>query len=407
MIMRKYLLIIFSLLSLNLSAASVIRQAKDALKKKQNLEQTAKNLLAEAVKEGTSHADRVECYVLAAECSQKLYEAQNLKLYLKQKYDTAAFYANILETFRRLELADSIESCPDEKGRVRLQNRRRSHDVLMPFRTNLLNGGKWYFLKDKMKEALPYFDTYAATASHPIFSRDSLQKTDSLVAQAAYLAVVAANAAQNSDGVIRNADLAKLAGRKNHLVQEYLARAFLAKGDSARWLASLYDGLREHTGHGYFFSHLVDYYLDTQDTKRALEIADSAISVADTVPLFWYGRSLVLLKQGRDREAIDACDSCLQYAPDHVDALYNKGIASLNLAIIYTEKACTDLTNPQCRRDQEIIQSLYNLAKLPMERVRTLEPDKPQRWAPPLYRIYLNLNMGKEFDEIDRILHSN
>jgi tetratricopeptide (TPR) repeat protein len=129
--------------------------------------------------------------------------------------------------------------------------------------------------------------------------------------------------------------------------------------------------------------------------------------VADTVPLFWYGRSLVLLKQGRDREAIDACDSCLQYAPDHVDALYNKGIASLNLAVVYTEQACTDLTNPQCRRDQEIIQSLYNLAKLPMERVRALEPDKPQRWAPPLYRIYLNLNMGKEFDEIDRILHSN
>lgn len=404
--MRKYIFIIITLLSLNASAASVIRQAKESLKKKQNLEQTAKNLLAEASKESTSRSDRVVCYVLAAECSQKLYEAQNLKLYLKQKYDTAAFYSNILETFRRLEIADSIEEWPDEKGRVRMANRRRSHDILMPFRSNLLNGGKWYFRKVQMKEAFAYLDEYVSNGSHPIFDRDKLLQTDTLMPSAAYLAVVAANASQNPEGVIRNANLAKKAGQKNHLVQEYLAKAYFQKNDTAHWLTSLYDGLRDYTSHGYFFSHLIDYYLDAQDTKRALEIADSAISVADTMPLFWYGRSLVLLKQGRDREAIDACDSCLLYAPDHVDALYNKGIASLNLAVIYTEQACTDLTNPQCRRDQEIIRSLYNLAKLPMERVRALEPNNLGRWAPPLYRIYLHLNMGKEFDEIDSILHT-
>ena len=221
----------------------------------------------------------------------------------------------------------------------------------------------------------------------------------------AYLAVVAANSAMNPDGVIRNAPLALKANQKNHLVQEYLSRAYLAKADTAQWLKSLNDGLRDYTFHGYFFSHLVDYYLEEQNTNRALEITDSVISVADTVPLFWYGRSLVLLKQGRDREAIDACDSCLLFAPDYVDALYNKGVASLNLAVIYAEQACNDPTNPQCLRDQEIIRSLYNLAKLPIERVRALEPDKPQRWAPLLYRIYLHLNMGKQFDEIDRILH--
>lgn len=403
--MRKYVFIIFSLFALNISAASVIRQAKEALKKKQNLEQTAKNLLAEAAKEETSHDDRVECYVLAAECSQKLYEAQNLKLYLKQKYDTVAFYSNILDIFRRLEKADSIEEWPDEKGRVRLKNRKSSRDVLLPFRPNLLNGGKWFFRKNQMKEAFNYLDEYVRNGSHPMFERDKLLQNDTLMPSTAYLAVVAANSAQNADGVIRNAPLAMKAGQKNYLIQEYLSRAFKAKSDTTKWLSSLYDGLRDYTFHGYFFSHLVDYYLDCQNTDRALEITDSVISVADTVPLFWYGRSLVLLKQGRDREAIDACDSCLYFSPDHVDALYNKGVASLNLAVIYAEQACNDPTNPQCIRDQEIIRSLYNLAKLPMERVRALEPDKPQRWAPPLYRIYLNLNMGKQFDEIDQILH--
>ena len=60
--------------------------------------------------------------------------------------------------------------------------------------------------------------------------------------------------------------------------------------------------------------------------------------------------------------------------------------------------------NPQSRRDLEIIRSLYLLAKQPMEQVRKLAPDDKARWAGPLYRIYLNLNMGNEFDEMDRIL---
>ena len=35
---------------------------------------------------------------------------------------------------------------------------------------------------------------------------------------------------------------------------------------------------------------------------------------------------------------------------------------------------------------------------------RKLAPDMENRWAVPLYTIYLNLNMGKEFEEIDKIL---
>ena len=31
-------------------------------------------------------------------------------------------------------------------------------------------------------------------------------------------------------------------------------------------------------------------------------------------------------------------------------------------------------------------------------------PKEQDKWAPVLYRIYLNLNMGKQFDEIDRLI---
>ena len=138
-----------------------------------------------------------------------------------------------------------------------------------------------------------------------------------------------------------------------------------------------------------------------------LAFADSMLTVDGSNYLYWYARSLMLLKLERNREAIDAADSCLTRSADFVDAHYVKGIASLNLAVIYTETACTDLTDPRCKRDREVIRSLYTLAKLPMERVRELSPQDTARWAAPLYRIYLNLNMGPEFDEMDRIVNQH
>ena len=39
-----------------------------------------------------------------------------------------------------------------------------------------------------------------------------------------------------------------------------------------------------------------------------------------------------------------------------------------------------------------------------MERYRALKPEETDKWAAALYNIYLKLNMGLEFEEIDRML---
>jgi hypothetical protein len=39
-----------------------------------------------------------------------------------------------------------------------------------------------------------------------------------------------------------------------------------------------------------------------------------------------------------------------------------------------------------------------------MERYRFLKLEEKDKWAAALYNIYLNLNMGREFQEIDRML---
>lgn len=404
---RSAIILVLLTLTLSLSAASVLRSARESLKKNSNLPNTEKTLLAEAAKPTTSHADRAECFRLAAECNRKLHMQQNVKLYLKQKYDTAAFYSTLLKMFQQLWLCDSVESQPDEKGRIRIHNRKRSRELLLSYRRNLYNGGLFHYRKNVAAAAFPYFDTYVGCASHPMFGADSLARTDTLLAKAAYFAAITAFQSKQPKGVVRHAQLAQEADIQDYLVQEYLCRAYEALADSVHHVQALWQGLHQYASHPYFFSHLQDYLVATSQLDRALEVADSMIHVDRRNPLYWYARSLVLLRQERDRDAIDACDSCIACDSNYVDAYYNKGIASLNLAVIYTEQACTDLDDPRCLRDQQIIRSLYNLAKLPMERVRELQPDNVRRWAVPLYRIYLHLNMGREFDEMDRLLQDH
>lgn len=210
---------------------------------------------------------------------------------------------------------------------------------------------------------------------------------------------------QDYDGVLRYAPLALRAGIRNHQIQEYVAKAWAAKGDTATHLQAMWEGLHTYPEHTYFYSHLMDHLIEERQFERGMAVTDSMIAWSDTVPLFHYAKSLLLIKLHRDKEAIRAADDCVALDSTYADAYYNKGIAYLNLALEYTEHACTDVKNPQCKRDLEIIREFYRQAKEPMERVRTLQPENKERWAAPLYRVYLHLNMGKEFDEMDQILN--
>jgi len=56
------------------------------------------------------------------------------------------------------------------------------------------------------------------------------------------------------------------------------------------------------------------------------------------------------------------------------------------------------------KRHKKQIRKMYQKALPYMEKCRQLAPGEKDKWGLPLYRIYFNLNMGKQFDEIDKIL---
>ena len=96
---------------------------------------------------------------------------------------------------------------------------------------------------------------------------------------------------------------------------------------------------------------------------------------------------------GRYDECIALSDSLISMNDSLPDPYYNAGTAYLNKAL---------KLHPLRQKKQ--LRQVYQKARPYMERYRQLAPDQQRKWGPVLYRIYLNLNMGRQFDEIDQLL---
>lgn len=66
-----------------------------------------------------------------------------------------------------------------------------------------------------------------------------------------------------------------------------------------------------------------------------------------------------------------------------------------------------DKNSQKLRKKHDEINALYKQALPYLEKYRKLEPNEVGKWSLPLYTIYLNLNMGNEFDEIDKVMNNN
>ena len=67
-------------------------------------------------------------------------------------------------------------------------------------------------------------------------------------------------------------------------------------------------------------------------------------------------------------------------------------------------KATTDVNDPKYKEDQITLKAFYENAKPCYEKARELKPDQKDLWLNGLYRVYYNLDMGPEFEEIEKLM---
>ncbi len=372
-----------------------IAEAQTYLKSGKNLDK-AEKLMTNLLKK-ESNRGNIKIYQTWYQSVAAQYEAANTKLYLRQKYDTAQFFGLIQHLFEVAEVLDSVDALPDKKGRVRPDYRKRNAERLAPLRVNLYYGGTYQMHRNNYDKAFGFFDTYLNTARKPLFADYAFLQKDSLMPEVAYWASTCGYRMQRPDSVLRYKDLALKDTARQEVMLQYVCEAYRWQQNDSAYVATLRQGFEEYPEHPYFFPRLADWLNTQGKPQEVLELSESGLKENKDNQLFLLARSAALLN-------LERYDECLETSERLIALNDTMPEAYLNIATVRLNQALTIEAENEPRKNHARLQELYRQARPYMEAYRKLAPKDERRWAPGLYRIYLNLNMGKQFDEMDRIM---
>lgn len=373
-----------------------IQTAKDQVKAGKNLDQAAASM-KKLLTDSANRTNR-KIWTIYFDAVRKQYEQGNEKLYLKQKYDTAQLFNYTRQLFEVAFQYDSVETAPDKKGRRDFEFRKGHSEYLAHIRSNLYNGGIWFLNKKKYPDAYKFFDCYIECASQPMFKQHNYGEKDKHLPTAAYYAVYSGYKMKDPKATLHHSyEALKDTVHYNYMLQ-YLAETYMLEKDTARYVASLKEGFKRVPTFPYFFPRLVEHYVDRNQLDSAMTVVNEALTVVPDSDVYLAAKSNLLLEQGKLQECIEVSKKVIEVNQKLGDPYYNAGICYFNLAVEQ------DKNSHNSRKVKEQVEENYRKALPYLVKYRELEPKEQGKWAFPLYTIYLNLNMGKEFDEIDKVM---
>ncbi len=399
--MRLFLLSLLSL-SLLFCASPTMAQkkeilaAKDIIKSGKKLEDAQKSM--EKLLQDSTNRGNKKIWKVLYDAVLKQYEQGNEKLYLKEKYDTVNLFSLTKKLFEVAESLDSVDALPDKKGRVSLEFRKENAAHLNQIRPNLYNGGAWFVRKQKYEDAYQYFDKYIECSSDPLFGAYDYAQRDKHLASAAYWAVYCGYKMQNPQATLHHAyEALKDTAHYDYMLQ-YLAETYKLEKDTARYEQTLREGFRHSPKFPFFFPRLVEFYSEQNKLDSAMNVVDKALTVDPENETYLFTKSTVLLNLGKNQECYEICKQLIARNDSLEEAYYNAGLSNFNMGV---ERSKSAQANKKAHNE---VLAYYKEAKPYLEKYRSFLPDALDKWGLPLYTIYLNLNMGKEFDEVDKLL---
>ena len=372
-----------------------LSQAKDNIKSGKNLDKAES--LVRAVLADSAEKDNLKAWQMLVETLRKQYEQGNEQMYLKQKYDTLSFFVTTRKLFVAAESADSVDAEPDRNGRIKPKYRERNSQYLKTIMPNIFYGGLFFINKKEYRTAYQYFNHYLSLPKLPLFKSLKLPADNDMMISAAYWTMYCGFKLDSAKIILEHSKLAERDTSQLAFVWQYEAEAYSLNRDMPKYLSKLRDGFNRYPKFPFFFPRLIEYYDDNNQLDSALALTEKAIAIDSASHFYRYAKSSVLLNMGRYDECIKVCKELIAEDDNLADAYYNAGLAYFNMAVEL------DKDRKAARQKRQKMLMYYREALPFLEKYRSLAPDRKDNWLSPLYTIYLNLNMGKKFEEIDKI----
>ena len=348
--------------------------------------------------------DNAATWDVAGYIQKRINEKEMENAYLRKPYDTLKVYNSVLNMYNYYVKCDELAQIPNEKGKIKNKYRSANSKTILAERPNLINGGIRYFNLNKNEDALKYFAAYVDAATLPMMEKENLLEKDTILPQVAYYATLAADRVGDKDAVMKYAQYALKDKENGQFAMQLLTDAYKAKGDTAKWVEKLQEGIVKFPENQYFFANLVDYYSSSNQNDKAMQFADDMLAKDPNNKLYLYVKAYLYHNMKDYEKAIEFYKKTLDIDPAYAEACSNLGLVYLLQAQEYADKAPADINDPNYATAQAEIKKFYEAAKPYYEKARELKPDQKDLWLQGLYRVYYNLNMGPEFEEIEKMM---
>lgn len=379
-------------------------QAKTYIKSGNNLdkaEASMRKLLAD-----TANMRNLTIHQLLIESLRKQYEQGNERLFLRQKQDTAQVFYTLRRLFLATNQADSIDILPDVNGKVSPRMRSFNANYLVRYNDNVYNGIIYFVNKQKWIDAISMAELYLSFAQWPLFSQSSLNVNEERQRHAAYLLLHSGYHSDNIPAALRHKDKALRYGPRRERTLQYLASIAEMNHNEQDYEYYIEIGADSFPTSSYFYPRLVHHYTNHNRAEKALKVVSRVLQHEPDNGVALAAKQTILLNLSRYDECISLGDSIvsrldsLDFSDSEsaiAEIYYNCGIA------YYNQTIGLDETIPNIKMRTAAINELYKKCRPYMEEFRRRAPEEKKRWKPVLYNIYLNLNLGKEFTEIETL----
>ena len=368
----------------------------------------ALTLINQAI-ENPHTAKQADTWNTAGQIQGKIYEKENEKMYLKQAYNEDVFFDALSKMFTYFSKCDELESQPNEKGKVIYRYREANTERLNGIRSNLVSGGVTFFNKDNNQKAFDLFSQYIESADYPMLAKYNYAATDSFITDVSYYATLAGMKMEDYDKALKYVDRAIDSPEVGENAMQYKCMAYGAKGDSAQWINCLKQGVEKYPSKEYFYSNLISYYSNHNQNEELISFADDMIKKTD-LPIFYFVKGFVAQNDKNYDEAIEQYKKVIEKDPAYSGAYRN-------IAICYCQKAqdrsdaisSLNMKSKEYKEGMEEVKNWYKLALPNYEKLRDLDdgtdPDTKVAWQSGLYTCYYMLNMGPEFEAIEKLMN--
>lgn len=389
------------------------------------------------------------------EACKILNDAENEKLYLKSKPDTAAFFNTTYNLINYILLTDSAErhsalnvdttANPESDKAVvaKYKFRKQNRDLLARTYKNFIAAPKYYSSNGKWEDTHKFTSLAIDLANSPIMNSYKRTLIDqNVLNDLAILNVNACFRLKKYDQVEKYAYFALRDSSNEESIIEKLAFCEIERGDSTTYKSRLRQGHAKYPSNMFFFSRLVDMYLHDGDNNAVLETANQTLEyvlnmaqdeamlcvidttgsyaqpndaqalqgVRSTVSLpandiaqVFEARAIAFHNNGDSRACIENAENILNWNPYHPRADFYIGVSYYSMAESVSIPA--RVNDPNYQKATRERNRLLNLGRPHLEAYRRNAPNDSANWAPLLYETYLYLNLGPEFEEISHFIH--